>query len=179
MLSPCSLCKGAVGSAQFVLAPDLLHNISRMYGTYKATKRWRDASRPRLRLAFGRSFRLCLGALGLALWGLGSLWAGSNDRFSTARGDSILELFEARYRAAKTLSAAFLEQFLDDGKLVRREAGRAYFLHPGRMRWNYEAPEKNTFLVDGKYVWFYSPADRTATRSQRNKARTGGLRWHS
>jgi hypothetical protein len=32
------------------------------------------------------------------------------------------------------------------------------------MRWDYQAPEKNTFLVDGKYVWFYSPADHTATR---------------
>jgi hypothetical protein len=32
------------------------------------------------------------------------------------------------------------------------------------MRWDYESPEKNTFLVDGKYVWFYSPADHTVTR---------------
>lgn len=141
-----------------------------MYGTYKVTNRWRDAFRPRLRLAFGRSFWLCLGALGLAFWGLCSLWAGSNDRSSTARGDSILELFEARYRAAKTLSAVFLEQFSDNGKLVRKEAGRAYFLHPGRMRWDYEAPEKNMFLVDGKYVWFYSPSDHTATRMPTRKS---------
>jgi len=32
------------------------------------------------------------------------------------------------------------------------------------MRWDYQAPEKNVFLVDGKYVWFYAPADHTATR---------------
>lgn len=135
-----------------------------MHGIHKATDQWCNTFRPRPRLAFGRSFRSCLGALGLALLGLGSLWAGIDDRSSTARGDNILELFEARYRSAKALSAVFLEQFRDNGKLIRREAGRAYFLHPGKMRWDYEAPEKNTFLVDGKYVWFYSPADRTATR---------------
>jgi outer membrane lipoprotein-sorting protein len=32
------------------------------------------------------------------------------------------------------------------------------------MRWDYRAPEKSTFLADGKYVWFYAPADHTATR---------------
>jgi outer membrane lipoprotein-sorting protein len=32
------------------------------------------------------------------------------------------------------------------------------------MRWEYEAPEKDLFLVDGKTAWFYVPADRTATR---------------
>src|SRR6202171_2360830 len=32
------------------------------------------------------------------------------------------------------------------------------------MRWEYEAPEKNLFLVDGKTAWFYVPADHTVTR---------------
>jgi outer membrane lipoprotein carrier protein len=82
----------------------------------------------------------------------------------------VLGFFETRYRSAKTLSAEFLEQFSDSGKLVRKEAGRAYFLHPGKMRWDYEAPEKNMFLVDGKYVWFYSPADHTATRMPTKKS---------
>src|SRR5262249_10521425 len=31
-------------------------------------------------------------------------------------------------------------------------------------RWEYESPEKNLFLVDGKSAWFYVPADHTATR---------------
>lgn len=73
-------------------------------------------------------------------------------------------LFEARYSSARTLQASFLERYRENGKLVRAEAGDAYFFRPGKMRWDYQAPEKNTFLVDGKYVWFYSPADHTATR---------------
>jgi len=77
---------------------------------------------------------------------------------------SPLSLFEARYKAARSLSAVFLEQFMENGRVTRKEAGKSYFLRPGKMRWDYEAPEKNMFLADGKYVWFYAPADRTVTR---------------
>ena len=76
----------------------------------------------------------------------------------------LVDLFEARYRAAHTLRAAFLERYMENGRIVRVEAGIAYFRRPGKMRWEYEAPEKNLFLVDGKTAWFYVPADHTATR---------------
>jgi len=75
-----------------------------------------------------------------------------------------LRRFEERYRNAVTLAVTFLERYYDNGKLVRAEAGQAYFQRPGKMRWDYESPEKNTFVVDGKFVWFYSPADHTVTR---------------
>ncbi len=32
------------------------------------------------------------------------------------------------------------------------------------MRWEYERPDKDLFLVDGKTAWFYVPADHTVTR---------------
>ncbi len=75
-----------------------------------------------------------------------------------------LREFQQRYQAANALQATFLERYRENGRVVRVESGDAYFLKPGKMRWDYQAPEKNTFLVDGKYVWFYSPADHTATR---------------
>src|SRR5260370_42624106 len=71
---------------------------------------------------------------------------------------------EARYRGAKTLQATFLERYAENGSVVRTEAGTAYFRRPGRMRWEYERPEKDLFLVDGKTAWFYVPADHTVTR---------------
>lgn len=77
---------------------------------------------------------------------------------------SYVKSFEARYRAAKTLQATFLERYTENGAVVRTEAGTAFFRRPGKMRWEYEAPEKDLFLVDGKTAWFYVPSDRTATR---------------
>lgn len=72
---------------------------------------------------------------------------------------------EARYRGAHTLAATFLERYSENNHVVRTEAGIAYFRRPGKMRWEYQSPEKNLFLVDGKTAWFYVPADHTATRA--------------
>jgi outer membrane lipoprotein carrier protein len=75
-----------------------------------------------------------------------------------------VRLFEARYRAARTLQATFFEEYKDNGQTVRTEAGTAYFRRPGKMRWEYESPEKDIFLVDGKNAWFYVPGDHTVMR---------------
>jgi outer membrane lipoprotein carrier protein len=72
---------------------------------------------------------------------------------------------EARYRGSHTLAATFLERYSENSRMVRSEAGVAYFRRPGKMRWEYESPEKNLFLVDGKTAWFYVPADHTVTRA--------------
>src|SRR5438046_2639859 len=68
----------------------------------------------------------------------------------TGRADtkSSVARLEARYRTAKTLEASFLERYTENGRLVRVEAGTVYFKRPGKMRWDYQAPERNLFLVD-------------------------------
>lgn len=38
------------------------------------------------------------------------------------------------------------------------------------MRWEYESPETKLFVSDGKWVWFYVPADRTVTRAKVKEA---------
>lgn len=72
--------------------------------------------------------------------------------------------YETSYRNARTLQARFLEKYSEGGRVERLESGLAYFRRPGKMRWEYESPEKNLFLVDGKTAWFYVPADHTVTR---------------
>jgi outer membrane lipoprotein carrier protein len=76
----------------------------------------------------------------------------------------IVGRLEAVYRPAKTLQATFLERYTEGGRTLRVESGVAYFRRPGKMRFDYVEPEKNLFLVDGKFAWFYVPADRTVTK---------------
>ncbi len=76
----------------------------------------------------------------------------------------LVSRLEARYRSARTLQATFLERYTENGRLIRVEAGTVYFRRPGKMRWEYDSPEKNLFLVDGKTAWFYVRADHTVTR---------------
>src|SRR6266481_7719326 len=79
---------------------------------------------------------------------------------------TLVQRFESRYRSSKTLQANFLETYFDSGKVVRSEAGIAYFGKPGKMRWEYGSPETNLYVVDGKWSWFYVPADHTVTRAR-------------
>ena len=73
---------------------------------------------------------------------------------------------EARYHHATTLKATFFERYSDGSGGVSAESGTVYFSRPGRMRWEYESPEQKLFIVDGTNVWFYVPADRTASRAK-------------
>lgn len=82
----------------------------------------------------------------------------------SADASKLASRMETRYRNATTLQAIFLERYSENGAVLRTEAGTAYFRRPGRMRWEYDHPEKDLFLIDGKTAWFYVPADHTVTR---------------
>jgi outer membrane lipoprotein carrier protein len=81
---------------------------------------------------------------------------------------TVLRALEARYHHAQTLKAAFYERYSDSSSAGEgsAESGIVYFSQPGRMRWEYESPEKKLFIVDGANVWFYVPADRTVSRAK-------------
>jgi outer membrane lipoprotein carrier protein len=81
----------------------------------------------------------------------------------TAKG--VAAAFEAHYRRTKTIAGYFLEKYTSGGSSLVGESGTVYFDKPGRMRWDYDSPEKKMFLVDGKNVWYYVPADHTASRT--------------
>jgi outer membrane lipoprotein carrier protein len=77
----------------------------------------------------------------------------------------LIKTLESRYSASKSLRAVFEERYYENGRLLRTESGRVYFRRPGKMRWDYEIPESKVFLSDGKTVWLYVPAERTAMRT--------------
>ncbi len=77
---------------------------------------------------------------------------------------AIARLLEEHYSHAHTLSAVFLERYSEGPRDAQIETGTVYFSRPGRMRWEYESPEKKLFVADGKTIWFYVPADHTVTR---------------
>lgn len=81
------------------------------------------------------------------------------------RAAAAARVLEARYHDAKTLEAVFLERYSDSRQGLQAESGKVYFSRPGRMRWEYEAPEPKLFISDGKTVWFYVPSDHTVTRA--------------
>jgi outer membrane lipoprotein carrier protein len=83
---------------------------------------------------------------------------------------SVVRALEERYRHATTLKANFFQQYSDGKGGGSAESGIVYFSKPGRMRWEYQSPEEKLFIVDGTNVWFYIPADHTASRAKIGKS---------
>jgi outer membrane lipoprotein carrier protein len=99
--------------------------------------------------------------LSLVMAGDACLWCGE----TAPQAAPIVRAVEDRYRNAKTLKAVFLESYRNARDTQQVESGTVYFSRPGRMRWEYEAPQAKLFVADGKTVWFFVPADHTVTRS--------------
>jgi len=83
---------------------------------------------------------------------------------ATQAAQNYVRQLETTYKNARTLQASFLQIYSEGGRITRTESGVAYFRRPGKMRWEYASPEKNLFVVDGKFAWFFVPADHTVSR---------------
>ncbi|MCG6906193.1 MAG: outer membrane lipoprotein carrier protein LolA, partial [Desulfobacteraceae bacterium] len=69
----------------------------------------------------------------------------------------VIEGIEQRY-AVPGFSADFTQsstiKALD---LTDTASGRAMFMHPAKMRWEYDQPEKKIYISDGTTLWVHSP----------------------
>ncbi len=77
--------------------------------------------------------------------------------------DRLIRSLEAKYNRLMTLSADFTQVYSSRSERPRRESGRLILKKPGRMRWDYTAPESKLFVCDGKYIYEYLPAEKLAT----------------
>ena len=75
----------------------------------------------------------------------------------------IAQQVDQHYNHLHSLKASFTETYVGLG-LHRSESGTLLLLKPGRMRWDYSSPPGKTFLLDGKYAWFYAPGDAQVQR---------------
>jgi outer membrane lipoprotein carrier protein len=64
----------------------------------------------------------------------------------------------------KDFTADFTQVFEDPLNRKQQESGHLYLRRPRMMRWEYQSPEGNLFISDGKTVYFYVPADRQVNK---------------
>ena len=73
--------------------------------------------------------------------------------------DRILEGMENQY-ANSSFSATFLqESTLKAMEITDFASGKVFVRHPGKMRWEYEKPDKQIIITDGYKLWIYRPED--------------------
>jgi outer membrane lipoprotein carrier protein len=76
------------------------------------------------------------------------------------------QVVQQKYDKVKDFTADFTHVY-EGGVLKKKstERGTVQIKKPGRMRWEYTAPEKKTFVSDGTMIYSYIPADKQVVRS--------------
>ncbi len=73
----------------------------------------------------------------------------------------VVERMQKVYEGTADLHARFSQQ--TESLMGKRQAsGEVWLKKPGKMRWDYEKPEKKLFLADGTVLWVYEPEDEQA-----------------
>jgi outer membrane lipoprotein carrier protein len=82
-------------------------------------------------------------------------------RAATPTAAELAAALQRRYDGIKDFSADFVHNY--EGGVLRKqttERGRLLIKKPGRMRWEYAAPEQKLFVSDGVKMYSYIPADK-------------------
>lgn len=80
---------------------------------------------------------------------------------SVDRGAAVIKQVQAQYGDVKGLRAKFVqESYLSSLDVSETSEGSMVFQKPGAMRWDYTAPEKQTFLINDHVVYLYQPSDK-------------------
>lgn len=74
-----------------------------------------------------------------------------------SRLDSILTRVQNHYRDTNSFQAKFTEEVTSPGGMKKTRTGVVYYLKPGRMRWEFAAPDTETIVSDGIIVYSYEP----------------------
>ena len=103
--------------------------------------------------------RLLIAALALLLV------SGTAPASADALKDALARL-QARYETTRTLAADF-RQTIESPTLATplESKGTVAFEKPNRMRWEYEAPDRQLIIGDGTILWIYQPEDKQAIKA--------------
>jgi outer membrane lipoprotein carrier protein len=74
-----------------------------------------------------------------------------------AQLDSLLTRVQRHYRETSSFQAKFTTQVTSPGGMKKTRTGSVYYLKPGRMRWEFAAPDVETIVSDGIIVYSYEP----------------------
>jgi outer membrane lipoprotein carrier protein len=78
---------------------------------------------------------------------------------------TVVERMQHNYDEAKDFRARFSQKFTNVAfGRTKVSAGQITFKKPGRMRWDYDAPEAKMFLSTGQLLWMYDPEDKQAIK---------------
>lgn len=81
-----------------------------------------------------------------------------------AAAQTVMDGLENQY-AGRSFSATFTQTSVMTALDISETAsGRAWFSHPGKMKWQYLEPERHDIITNGKTLWIYRPDENQVMR---------------
>ena len=78
----------------------------------------------------------------------------------------LVERLQTFYEKTQDFSATFRQEYTYKSfKRTSTSTGKATFKKPALMRWEYETPNKKTFVLTGDYVYVHDPEAMTLTKT--------------
>lgn len=75
------------------------------------------------------------------------------------RLDDIVKRIENRYAVSGFSADFFQASTIKAMEITDTASGKAFFKRPGKMRWEYEKPDRQIIITDSKTLWIYRPDD--------------------
>ncbi len=73
--------------------------------------------------------------------------------------DEIVGQLQNNYQTVNSYAAKFKQEAkIKAYPITQESSGELFFKKPGKIRWNYQTPEKQEIVSDGKTVWLYTPS---------------------
>jgi len=69
----------------------------------------------------------------------------------------VLDRLQKHYHDTNSFTAKFNEEIATVGAPKKQRQGTVSFRKPGRMRWEFETPDKQTIVSDGETLYSYDP----------------------
>ena len=114
-------------------------------------------------LALGLALAPALSGLGRMARAAGAGGASGGTVAARLELQAVVDRIQKRYDGATDFRARF-NQTLTNATFKRKTSmtGEVLLKKPGRMRWNYETPDKKMYLSDGEQLWLFEPEDNQA-----------------
>ena len=80
--------------------------------------------------------------------------------------DTIVDKIQKKYESISDFHADFVQEAeVRALKKTQKAFGEVWFKKPGKMRWNYYSPTKDTIVSNGTTLWYYSEQDNQVLQS--------------
>jgi outer membrane lipoprotein carrier protein len=109
----------------------------------------------------------------LVLWSLSLLIAHCSLLFAISPVSlaDVVNRLQSKYQNMQTLQANFMQSYqskrFSGGGIT--EKGVVYLRKGGKMRWEYQEPEKKIFVSDGFFYFYYVPQDKQVVKTPVDK----------